>query len=79
MVDLRVRVRVCLKCKEYVSIDPVDPLNQLIVKEFENSHKCHMLSTLDFSEITNQYNNFLNEDLKPISERYENLINSRNS
>lgn len=54
-------------------------MNQRAITQFEKAHKGHMLATLDFREIADQYNNFLNENLKTISERYESLINGNNN
>ena len=34
-MNVNLRVRVCLKCKKYVEINPVDPLNQLVITKFE--------------------------------------------
>jgi hypothetical protein len=62
-----------------VVINPVDPMNQLVITKFEKAHKGHMISTLDFREIADQYNNFLNENIKTISERYESLVNGESS
>ena len=50
-----IRARACIKCQEYVNIEPDDPKNQEIIKHFEGNHRGHTLITLDLDELKGQY------------------------
>jgi len=54
----KIRVRACIKCREYVAIHPNDPTNQNLIKTFEGKHRGHTLITLDIEEVKGQYTNF---------------------
>ncbi len=51
----KIRARACIKCREYVKIQPDDPENQELIKSFEGNHKRHTLITLDIDEVKDQY------------------------
>ena len=50
-----IMARACIKCREYVMIEPNDPKNQVLIKSFEDTHKGHNLVTLDLDEVKDQY------------------------
>ena len=50
------RARACIKCKEYLVINPTNPINLNNVKLFEKDHRGHTLITVDLSEIKEIYN-----------------------
>lgn len=50
------RARACIKCKEYLIINPTNPINLSNIKSFEKDHRCHTLITVDLSEIKDIYN-----------------------
>lgn len=52
---IKIRVCACIKCREYVKIQPDDPKNQELIKLFEGNHKGHTLITLDIDEVKDQY------------------------
>ncbi|MHA2009914.1 MAG: hypothetical protein ACXABO_20610 [Promethearchaeota archaeon] len=49
------RARACIKCKEYVTIKPNDPMNIDFLKEFEEKHKSHSNITISVEEIKGIY------------------------
>ena len=49
------RARACIKCREYVIIEPNDPENQELIKIFEGNHRGHNLVALDINEVKEQY------------------------
>lgn len=49
------RVRACIKCKEYVAIHPNNPVNQNIIGAFERAHHLHTLITVNLDEVKDQY------------------------
>jgi len=49
------RARACIKCKEYLVINPTNPINLNNVKLFEKEHRGHTLITVDLSEIKQIY------------------------
>ena len=49
------RARACIKCKEYLLINPTNPINLNNVKLFEKDHRGHTLITVDLSEIKELY------------------------
>ncbi len=51
----KIRARACIKCREYVKIQPDDPKNQERIKLFEKNHKGHTLITLEIDEVRDQY------------------------
>ena len=50
-----IMARACIKCREYLIIEPNDPKNQELIKIFEGNHKGHNLVTLDLDEVKEQY------------------------
>ncbi len=70
---LTIRVRACIKCREYIIIYPNNPVNQVHIRKFETNHTSHTLVTLDINEVKKQYRLFstqdrdLNEELSNIS------------
>ncbi|MFX1495592.1 MAG: hypothetical protein ACFFBZ_15010 [Promethearchaeota archaeon] len=49
------RARACIKCKEYLVINPTNPINLNNVKLFEKEHRGHTLITVDLSEVQRIY------------------------
>ncbi|MFX0025641.1 MAG: hypothetical protein ACFE8M_04440 [Candidatus Hermodarchaeota archaeon] len=49
------RARACIKCKEYLVINPTNPINLNNVKLFEKEHRGHTLITVDLSEVKQIY------------------------
>ena len=64
------RVRACIKCKEYVVIHPNNPLNQTKINQFEKRHHLHTLITVNLDEVKDIYqiyrNNESNNSIKEI-------------
>ena len=52
---IKIRVRACIRCREYVKIQPDDPKNQELIKSFEGRHIGHTLITLELDEVKDQY------------------------
>ena len=50
-----IMARACIKCKEYVIVEPSNYKNQEVIKLFEGNHKGHTLITLDFDEVEGKY------------------------
>ncbi len=50
------RARACIKCKEYLLINPTNPINLNHIKLFEKDHRGHTLITVDLSEIKATFN-----------------------
>ena len=50
-----IMARACIKCREYVIIEPNNPKNQESIKVFEGNHKGHNLVSLNIDEIIGQY------------------------
>ena len=67
------RVRACIKCKEYMAIHPNNPLNQNKIREFERRHHLHTLITVNLDEVKDQYQIYKNNGSDNSSEE---LINS---
>lgn len=69
---LTIRVRACIKCREYIIIYPNNPVNQVHIRKFEKNHPGHTLVTLDINEVRKQYRLFsfqgrdFNEELSNI-------------
>ena len=59
MEDLRVRASI--KCKSYIILFPNDPENQNLIKNFEKTHKIHILITADIEEEKRGYINIANK------------------
>ena len=53
-----IRVRACIKCRQYVIIRPSDPQNQVLIKTFESNHRGHTVITVDLDEVKGQYEHF---------------------
>ena len=50
------RVRMCVKCKEYVPIHPDNVLSLNVVSDFEFRHSKHPVQTIDKREVPEGYN-----------------------
>ncbi|MFX0020675.1 MAG: hypothetical protein ACFFAF_18305 [Candidatus Hermodarchaeota archaeon] len=50
------RARACIKCKEYLVINPTNPVNLHNERIFEKEHRGHTLITVDLSEIKGVFN-----------------------
>ena len=48
---INIRVRACIKCKEYIEIDNADAAIQDLLHEFEGQHRSHALVTCDHDEV----------------------------
>ncbi len=55
---MSVRVRACIRCKEYIVIHPNNPINQVEIKKFEKIHLGHTIMTTDLNEIKGAYSSF---------------------
>ncbi len=53
-----IMVRTCLKCREFVIIEPNNPKNQAFFKMFEKNHKGHNLITSEHEELQVHYKEF---------------------
>lgn len=62
------RVRACVKCKQYARIFTNNPINQEMLKEFERKHSEHTVVTIDLSEVKGSYTNFENLDAQGSNE-----------
>jgi len=49
---INIRVRACIKCKEYVEIGTADAEIQNLLHEFEGQHRSHALVTCDLDEVS---------------------------
>ena len=56
------RARACIKCRQYVEVDPVDPVNQNLIKTFEGQHRGHTLITLDIDEVKSRYEKYTGDE-----------------
>ena len=59
-----IRVRACIKCKEYVPIHPSNVQNNMMLKEFEAKHSGHTIVTLELNEVKGKYQNAANRKEK---------------
>ena len=59
-----IRVRACMRCREYSIIHPENPANQEIIKNFEGKHRGHTIVTLDYNEVKGSFTNFQSENSK---------------
>ncbi len=66
-----IRVRACIKCKEYVAIHPNDPQNQVKIHEFERRHHLHTLITVNLDEVKDSYQIYRNNGSENSSEGLE--------
>lgn len=57
---MSVRVRACIKCKEYIVIHAGNPINQVEIKKFEKVHLSHTIVTVDLNEVKGAYSSFKN-------------------
>ncbi|MHA1793867.1 MAG: hypothetical protein ACTSVI_14585 [Promethearchaeota archaeon] len=55
------KVRACLRCKEYVLIKDGSFKNQQAVKLFERDHNGHVLASIDYTEVKDSYKSRTNE------------------
>ncbi|MBD3197016.1 MAG: hypothetical protein GF317_18325 [Candidatus Lokiarchaeota archaeon] len=56
------RARSCIKCREYVLIEPSNPNNIEIINKFEKEHRGHTLITSNFEEIKGSYKPYGKEE-----------------
>ena len=54
-VEKKIRVRACIRCKNYIIINPKDTSNFNQIKSFETAHAGHILITVELTEIKNYY------------------------
>ncbi|MEE9378117.1 MAG: hypothetical protein V3V33_08785 [Candidatus Lokiarchaeia archaeon] len=57
---MSVRVRACIRCKEYIVIHPDNPINQVEIKKFEKVHLGHTVMTTDLNEVKGAYSSIKN-------------------
>ena len=55
---INIRVRACVKCREYEVIHPSDPTNQNLLRLFDLKHRGHTVVTLDREEVKDTYAHF---------------------
>ncbi len=55
------KVRSCIKCKLYVVIKDGSVQNQKAVRNFEKDHIGHILATVDYNEVKDDYTSQTNE------------------
>ena len=48
-------MRACIKCKKYIIIKSVDPINQNQIKMFDTMHRGHTLITVELNEVKEEY------------------------
>ena len=68
---VQIRVRACMKCREYGIIQPENPANQEVIKVFEGKHRGHTVVTLDFNEVKGTFKNFQKEEAEESEESSE--------
>lgn len=66
------RVRACIRCKEYVIIHPNNPLNQNKIHQFEKRHHLHTLITVNLDEVKESYQIYKNNGSDNSSEELNN-------
>jgi hypothetical protein len=52
---MSLRVRACIKCRQYIVIHPDNPINQVDIKKFERKHTGHTVMTSDLNEVKGVY------------------------
>ena len=52
---MSLRVRACIKCRQYIVIHPDNPVNQVDIKKFERKHTGHTVMTSDINEVKGVY------------------------
>jgi len=52
---MSLRVRACIKCRQYIVIHPDNPVNQVDIKKFERKHTGHTVMTSDLNEVKGVY------------------------
>ena len=57
---MSVRVRACIRCKEYIVIHPSNHINQVEIKKFEKVHLSHTIMTVDLNEVKDAYSSYKN-------------------
>ena len=50
-----IRVRACIKCKKYLTIKSIDPINLSHIKFFDTMHRGHTLITVELNEVKEVY------------------------
>ena len=55
---IKIRVRACVKCREYEVVHPNDLTNQNLLKLFDLKHKGHTVVTLERDEVKDAYSHF---------------------
>ena len=68
---VQIRVRACMKCREYAIIHPEDHTYQEVIKVFEGKHRGHTVVTLDFNEVKGTFKNFQEEKAEESEESSE--------
>jgi hypothetical protein len=57
---MSLRVRACIKCRQYIVIHPDNPINQADIRKFERKHTGHTVMTSDLNEVKGVYSVFSN-------------------
>jgi len=52
-----IMARACISCKVYTIINPSDPINQYLIKLFEEKHSSHPIVSVSVYEIKDIYEN----------------------
>lgn len=68
---VQIRVRACMKCREYAAIHPENSANQGVIKLFEGKHRGHTIVTLDFNEVKGTFKNFQDQKAEESNESSE--------
>jgi hypothetical protein len=71
------RVRACIKCRQYISIQTNSTINDRKLEEFEKIHKNHSLISVDLTEVKGTYENVEGELDHILSQKNPNLVFSR--
>ena len=68
---MSVRVRACIKCKEYLVIHTGNAINQVEIKKFEKVHLSHTIMTVDLNEVKGAYSSFKNHTNEKVIQEAE--------
>lgn len=55
IIIIKPRVKVCLKCGEYINIFPENPIYQKTERKFHNKHARHAIQIICREELRNNY------------------------
>nr|MDO8118680.1 hypothetical protein [Candidatus Sigynarchaeota archaeon] len=55
------KVRSCIKCRVYVVLKEGSVQNQKAIRSFEKDHIGHILATVDYNEVKDEYKSQTNE------------------